>query len=68
MRAHIPGAVVTYNPDPVIMDYYRTAQIEKFDDSCARDEWGWRPEYTTIEALVPDFINEVRVNPHRYGL
>jgi len=68
MRAHIPEAVVTYNPDPAIMDYYRTAQIETFDDTCARKEWGWRPEYTTIEALVPDFINEVRVNRHRYGL
>ncbi len=68
VRTHIPEAAVSYKPDPVIMDYYRTAQIEVFDDTCARDEWGWRPEYTTIESLVPDFINEVRVNPRRYGL
>jgi len=68
VRTHIPDAIVTYKPDPVIMDYYSTAHIEVFDDTCARNEWGWSPEYTTIEALVPDFVSEVRTNPQRYGL
>ncbi|MBN1857406.1 MAG: NAD-dependent epimerase/dehydratase family protein [Dehalococcoidia bacterium] len=65
---HIPDAAISYNPDPVIMDYYATAKVETFDDSVARKEWGWKPEYETIADIVPDFINEVRTNPSRFGL
>jgi nucleoside-diphosphate-sugar epimerase len=68
VRKHIPDAHISYNPDPNIMDFYRTAKVELFDDSCAREEWGWEPEYETIAEIVPDFINEVRSSPSRYGL
>ena len=68
VRKHIPNAVITYVPDPVIMDYYATAKVETFDDSCARREWNWQPEYETLDAIVPDFIQEVRTNPSRFGL
>jgi nucleoside-diphosphate-sugar epimerase len=68
VRAHIPDAVITYNPDPLIMDYYASAKIETFDDSCARQEWDWQPEFETIDDIVPDFISEVRTDPSRYGL
>ncbi len=68
VHKHIPGAEYTFNPDPLIMDFYRTSKVEVFDDSCARAEWDWLPEYGTIADIVPDFINEVRTNPGRYGL
>ena len=68
MRAHIPDATITYAPDPVIMQYYASAKVEVFDDSCARREWGWKPEFGTIEDSVPDFIAEIQTNPSRYGL
>jgi len=68
VRAHIPEAEVSYKPDPLIMDYYASARIEAFDDSYAREEWGWQPEFQTIEEVVADFIDEVRTNPTQYGL
>jgi len=39
-----------------------------FDDSCARGEWGWKPQYDSLDVVVPDFIREVNTNPARYGL
>jgi len=68
MRSHIPDAVITYTPDPDIMKYYATAKVEVFDDSCAREEWGWQPRYGSLDQIVPDFIMEVRTNATRYGI
>ncbi|MFW6056196.1 MAG: NAD-dependent epimerase/dehydratase family protein [Chloroflexota bacterium] len=68
VRRHIPDAQISYNPDPAIMEYYASAKIETFDDTCARDEWGWQPEFESIDDIVPDFIEEVRTNPTQYGL
>ncbi|NLE94299.1 MAG: NAD-dependent epimerase/dehydratase family protein [Dehalococcoidia bacterium] len=68
VRVHIPDAVVTYCPDPAIMQYYASARMEVFDDSCARQEWGWQPRFGTLGEIVPDFIHEVRANGARYGL
>jgi nucleoside-diphosphate-sugar epimerase len=68
MRSHIPNAVITYNPDPAIMQYYASAKVEVFDDSCARREWGWQPDFGSLDRIVPDFIAEVRTHPAKYGL
>jgi nucleoside-diphosphate-sugar epimerase len=68
VRKHFPDAVVTYEPDPVVMQFYETARTVTFDDSCAREEWGWKPQYDSLDVVVPDFIREVRTNPARYGL
>jgi threonine 3-dehydrogenase len=68
MRQHIPSAVVTYNPDPAIMRYYAGAKVEVFDDTCARQEWGWEPQFGSLAQIVPDFISEVNTNGARYGL
>ena len=68
VHKYIPDAKYTFNPDPGIMDFYRTSKVEVFDDSCARAEWDWLPHYGTIAEIVPDFINEVRTNPGQYGI
>ncbi|MBN1857407.1 MAG: NAD-dependent epimerase/dehydratase family protein [Dehalococcoidia bacterium] len=68
IRKHFPGADVTYEPDPVVMKFYETAKTVTFDDTCAREEWGWMPQYETLDVVVPDFIREVTKNPSQYGL
>ncbi len=68
VRRHFPNAIVTYEPDPVVMRFYETAKTDVFEDSCARNEWGWKPQYETLESVVTDFIQEVRVNASRYDL
>ena len=62
----IPEAKFTYKPDLWVMDYYRS--INNFDDSRAREEWGWEPSYADFEKIVVDFIKEVRTKPEYYSL
>ncbi len=63
IKKFIPDANITYNPDPLVMEYYRTRPISTIDDTRAREEWGWQPEFTDVEKVVVDFINEVKTRP-----
>ncbi len=68
IRKHFPHAVVTYEPDPAVMRYYETAKTDVFDDTCAREEWSWMPQFKSLESVVADFIQEVRTHASRYNL
>lgn len=68
VKKFIPDARITYKPDPVTMEYFRSQKIKVFDDRRAREEWGWKPQYTDFEKVVADFIQEVRTRPRFYGL
>lgn len=53
----IPEATFDYDVDPV------KAQISaswpnRMDDSCARKEWGWNPQWG-IDAMVDDMLKEI---------
>jgi nucleoside-diphosphate-sugar epimerase len=64
VKKHIPGAQISFQPDPAIIDIIRGWPI--LDDSRARQDWGWLPEYQ-LEESVQDFLNEIRCNPAIYG-
>lgn len=68
IKKFIPEARVTYKPDPGVMEYFRSQNIKVFDDSRAREEWGWEPLYTDFEKIVEDFIREVKTRAEFYGL
>lgn len=68
VRTHFPHAVVTYEPGPEVMQLSKTARTETFDDSCAREEWGRKLQYARLNAVVADFIEEVRAHAPRYNL
>ncbi len=68
IRKFIPDAVITYNPDPVVLNYFATMRFDALDDSAAREEWGWQPQFNSVDAIVEDFINEVRTNSAKYGI
>lgn len=57
IRRHIPGFAVTYSPD------YRQAIADSWpasvDDSAARKDWGWEPEYD-LRAMVSEMIAKLR--------
>ncbi len=38
-----------------------------FDDSYARKEWGWNPQYNTLEAIIDAFEKDLKQYPERYG-
>ena len=54
IKKRIPDATFDYNVDPVkaaIADSWPN----KMDDSCAREEWGWKPEWD-IDMMVDDML------------
>jgi nucleoside-diphosphate-sugar epimerase len=54
IRSKIPEFEIDYDIDPVrqgIADSWPNYM----DDSCARDEWGWKPDYD-IEAMTTDML------------
>jgi len=60
---------VSYNLDPSLQTIHRRhANMKVFDDSYARKEWGWEPQYASPEAIVDIFEKDVREHPKRFGL
>jgi threonine 3-dehydrogenase len=64
VRAKVPGAAITFTPDPAVQGVLDQLSLP-VDDSCARTEWNWRPAYTQ-EQMVDDFLKELRLHPQRY--
>ena len=64
VRAKVPGARIDFQ-----VDENRQKIIDGFtkplDDSLARKEWGWEPEYDQ-ERIVDDFLKEIKIHPERY--
>jgi nucleoside-diphosphate-sugar epimerase len=56
INEHIPGFRTTYRPD------YRQAIADSWpssiDDTAARDEWDWRPEYD-LRAMTRDMLTKL---------
>jgi nucleoside-diphosphate-sugar epimerase len=57
IKKHIPGFDITYEPD------YRQEIADSWprtiDDSAAREEWGWAPQYD-LEAMVADMLEKLQ--------
>ncbi len=57
IKKHIPEFEITYDVDPVrqaIADSWPNS----LDDSCAREEWGWSPDYN-LESMTADMIKHL---------
>jgi nucleoside-diphosphate-sugar epimerase len=54
IRAHVPGFRIDYDVDPV-RQRIADSWPRRVDDSAARREWGWSPEYDT-GAMVRDML------------
>jgi threonine 3-dehydrogenase len=69
IKKYIPDAVITYKPNPAVMESMKIASMIKvFDDSYARKEWSWKPVYVTVDQVVSTFIEEMKAHPQRYGM
>lgn len=62
IKEYIPDFKMVYKVDPL-----RQAIAESWpnslDDTCAREEWGWKPEYD-LDAMTRDMIEKLR---QRFG-
>lgn len=58
IRKHIPDFVIDYEVDPI-----RQAIADSWpctiDDSAAREEWGWQPDYT-LESMTGDMLDMLK--------
>lgn len=64
IKKYIPDFVMDYDPDPVKMCIAQSWP-NKMDDSCAREEWGWQPEYD-LERMTKDMLKVIGER-HRRG-
>lgn len=58
IRKHLPGFEIDYDIDPVrrsIADSWP----DRIDDSAAREEWGWRPEFDAA-AMTEDMLKHLK--------
>jgi nucleoside-diphosphate-sugar epimerase len=59
IQKHLPEFRIFYDVDPVrqaIADSWPAA----LDDSAAREEWGWKPEYD-LGAMTADMLAKLRI-------
>ena len=58
IREYVPGLKVRYEVDPV-RQAIATSWPDSMDDSCAREEWDWKPTYT-LDAMTRDMLVHLR--------
>ena len=58
IREYVPGLKVRYEVDPV-RQAIATSWPDRMDDSCAREEWGWKPTYT-LDEMTRDMLLHLR--------
>lgn len=57
IQKHIPGFSMSYQVDPVRQSI-ADSWPRHMDDSAARDEWGWKPQYD-LEGMTKDMIDRL---------
>lgn len=63
IEEHVPGFRMRYEINPVCQAI-ADSWPDKMDDSCAREEWGWKPSYD-LESMTVDMLKELR---RKFGL
>jgi nucleoside-diphosphate-sugar epimerase len=58
IQKQIPGFVVTYEPDPV-RQAIADSWPQTIDDSAARQEWNWRPNYD-LARMTTDMLEKLQ--------
>lgn len=54
----VPGFTMDYDVDPVKEGIARSWP-DSLDDSCAREEWGWKPQWD-LKAMTEDMLDHIR--------
>ncbi|KAA0711160.1 L-threonine 3-dehydrogenase, mitochondrial [Triplophysa tibetana] len=65
IRKHLPNLRVTYNPD-IMRQTIADSWPVRFDDSNARQDWGWKPAYGLSE-MVTDMLAAIREKRENAG-
>ena len=58
IKKHIPDFSITYKPD--IRQQYADSWPESIDDSFARNDWGWKPEFN-LATMTEDMLHHIQM-------
>ena len=58
IKKHYPNFEMEYKFDP-IRQKIADSWPNKMDDSCARNEWGWKPNYD-LDKMTVDMIDNLK--------
>ena len=58
IRKHVPDFEMTYQIDP-LKQSIADSWPDSLDDSCAREEWDWMPQYD-LESMTVDMLEKLR--------
>jgi nucleoside-diphosphate-sugar epimerase len=58
VRVHVPDFEIDYDVDPV-RQAIADSWPDSLDDSAAREEWGWKPDYD-LAAMTRDMLAQLR--------
>lgn len=59
IKKHIPEFRMDYEIDPLKQDI-ADSWPDSIDDSCAKEEWGWKPDYN-LESMTEDMLNKLSI-------
>ncbi len=59
IKEYVPGMRMTYRIDP-LRQAIADSWPNSLDDTCAREEWGWHPQYD-LDAMTRDMLKHLRV-------
>jgi nucleoside-diphosphate-sugar epimerase len=59
IRKHMPDFVIEYDVDP-LRQGIADSWPKRLDDSAAREEWGWKPEFD-LDAMTTDMLTNLKV-------
>lgn len=62
IKEYVPDFKMEYELDP-LRQKIADSWPDCLDDSCAREEWGWKPEYD-LDAMTVDMLNNLRMKLH----
>lgn len=58
IRRYIPDFKMVYKPDP-LRQAIADSWPNSLDDTCAREEWGWSPQYS-LDAMTQDMLQKLK--------
>lgn len=59
IKKYVPDFEMEYDLDP-LRQKIADSWPDSLDDTCAREEWGWKPEYD-LDAMTQDMLKNLRI-------
>ena len=59
IKEYVPDFEMTYDVDP-LRQSIAESWPNRLDDTCAREEWGWKPEYG-LDEMTKDMLAKLKI-------